>query len=448
MSLRRPALVFCAILLVWTNLEQYVRSAERNDVIMVRPYHPDADHVWNRLHQALFIRTDGSGHSYGADELDVLLWPSTTTHLIEPTSHARALAALSAFNQQEVGAIDQFSTIARAILQRDLWAAFDWASDLNANGTPKAIVARQALRGPLHQAIRKVALSQEQLRNLPNTYENTVREPEFPHTFDPLQPKKPFLPAKLLDSNGHWICVGEEGIAPADEYKKLVPVHVDHFSRSVFTILMHFPGGPTQGIGYLKQLGEFSSPLVVDARRLELNKSLPELPIGTEVILLRRAMLIDSTGRLTPTGLVESIQIRVFDRHPDPSVVPMRQSFVEFVLSPTALLAGKPGLRAVTSDEHGFTFLSLRSSIDPFEEQRDPSFQVQRPLIHRSCEACHHVSGIRGLNSYSRSFGGHEGHAPLLVPSAVSASEKVAIFWKQSRADWGVFLGMSERSKR
>ena len=123
----------------------------------------------------------------------------------------------------------------------------------------------------------------------------------------------------------------------------------------------------------------------------------------------------------------------------------MRQSFVEFLLSPIALVSGQPGLRVVSDREEGFTFLVLRSSIDPFEEQRDPMFQVRRQGTYRSCQACHHDSGIRGINVYTRAFGVHEGHPPLLTLSTPEAREAVAIYWKQKRADWGLFRGLYER---
>ncbi|MGH9907360.1 MAG: hypothetical protein ACRD8U_17460 [Pyrinomonadaceae bacterium] len=44
-----------------------------------RIYHPDPDHVWNRLHRSFYLRVGLDGHEYGHDELDPLLWSTSNT---------------------------------------------------------------------------------------------------------------------------------------------------------------------------------------------------------------------------------------------------------------------------------------------------------------------------------------------------------------------------------
>src|SRR5262245_63866655 len=56
-------------------------------------YHADPQHLWNRLHEALFIRVGPDGRSYGQDRLEPLLWPESR-HLLEERSHKRAVALL------------------------------------------------------------------------------------------------------------------------------------------------------------------------------------------------------------------------------------------------------------------------------------------------------------------------------------------------------------------
>ena len=444
---RRPAiwavLAIVTTFLFWNGREPGW-AEESNGAKQPRHYGADRGDVWNRLHAALFIRTDGTRNSFGHDEVDILVWPSTSRHLVHENSLGPAIAALKEFNRQDASKVQARSLIARALLQRDLWAAFDWAAELNVEGGTDR--ARAKLRPLLHEAIRKIALTGAQIPELPDTYQQALHNKTFPASLDPSRPERPFLPSDLFDPSGAWVCIGETGIAQGDVQKKLAPIHVDHFSRSVFTVFLRLPEGRTQTLAYLTALAEFPTPRVIEDRRVELNKNLPELPPGTQVALLRRAILIDDQARPVPTRLVESLQLRIFDRPPSLAAeAPMRQSFVEFVLSPAAMLSGESGLRVVEGGEEGFTFLILRSSIDPFEEQAEQDFKVRRQGIYRSCQACHHDSGIRGLNVYTRAFGGHEGHPPLLAPTTPESREKVAVFWKQRRADWGLFRGMYER---
>ena len=44
-----------------------------SDSITRLAYHPDPDHMWNRLFRQLFGRTDGDGQEFGLDSLDPLL---------------------------------------------------------------------------------------------------------------------------------------------------------------------------------------------------------------------------------------------------------------------------------------------------------------------------------------------------------------------------------------
>src|SRR5262249_61281274 len=40
-------------------------------------YHADPEHLWNRLHEALFVRIGPDGRTYGQDRLEPLLWPES-----------------------------------------------------------------------------------------------------------------------------------------------------------------------------------------------------------------------------------------------------------------------------------------------------------------------------------------------------------------------------------
>ena len=54
-----------------------VRSSAREPGV----YHPDPQHLWNRLHDALFVRVGTDGVEYGRDRIEPLLW-RRSTHLL------------------------------------------------------------------------------------------------------------------------------------------------------------------------------------------------------------------------------------------------------------------------------------------------------------------------------------------------------------------------------
>src|SRR5258708_22450693 len=92
-------------------------------------YDPDPKHLWNRMHEILFIRTSVQGDRYGFDRVDPLYWVNTN-HLLEKTSHQRALDILTEFLETHGEKLIQ-DPLKRAWLQHDLWALFDWAALIN-----------------------------------------------------------------------------------------------------------------------------------------------------------------------------------------------------------------------------------------------------------------------------------------------------------------------------
>lgn len=121
MRLRRSiAYASAAIASIWLCWHISVRAVEPPAF-----FHPDPRHVSNQMYLQLHVRTDSGGKEYGFDTLDPLLW-SKTNYLLSGKSHARALALADEFLRSH--AERQITDAAkRAILQRDLWAVFDWA---------------------------------------------------------------------------------------------------------------------------------------------------------------------------------------------------------------------------------------------------------------------------------------------------------------------------------
>src|SRR5437899_3222953 len=87
-------------------------------------YDPEADHLWNRVHQILFVRTTADGKALGHDEVDPLLWPGTK-HLLTGPSHTDAIRILDEFLTRGGDKLVQ-DPLSRAIMQHDLWTVFEW----------------------------------------------------------------------------------------------------------------------------------------------------------------------------------------------------------------------------------------------------------------------------------------------------------------------------------
>src|SRR5687767_14199221 len=104
----------------------------------------------------------------------------------------------------------------RLVLQRDLWAAFDyvaWYVDdwvFKPQHEPAAI----ALRSRLAAGVARLALTREQIAALPDNYALAVKAGAFAAAHDPAHPQRPFLPADLFDEKGPWVRFHSQTVAP------------------------------------------------------------------------------------------------------------------------------------------------------------------------------------------------------------------------------------------
>jgi hypothetical protein len=433
--------------------------------------------LWNRLYAALYVRTTQDGRSYGQDELDPLLWPSSKYLLTKPRSQ-QAISLLDAF-LTEGGEKLIKDPLKRAILQRDLWAIFDWLADpgyLGHSGAKADDSAgeRRELRKRLAQALQRLALSRQQIDTLPDNYAAAVAAKVFPAKHDRSAPDKAFLPPALLTAGGPWVMLGAEGLA--------APNHVAFVQgRSAFFVLINLPPGRKATLAYLEKLNGFPNPLMPQSAAERnghaaskhgplLNPDLPQFPAGTQFALVRQMMLMDDQGKIRPTGLIEDVQLRVFLEVPrlddlpreqrDASDNPLREKqmakndFYEFQLRRKDLFAGKPGgVHAIKSDERVFSLFSVADE-DIFEQRPEDLMPRQpedgrarsQPLAptenlrsSHSCNACHGQGpGIHGVLSYRRV------PPPELIESTRRDQERLALDWKLHRSGWGILQGLLE----
>ena len=414
-------------------------------------YDKDPRHLWNRLHEAFWVRRDKDGRALGRDLIDPLLWDETI-FVLDGEAFQRAKSVLREFNEKEGESLIR-DPLKRAMLQRDLWSVFDWlVYDDNRFDYPTLkkvdYVARikaneQQLVSPLAEAISRLALSRDEIERLPDTYSAAVASREFGREFDPANFEQPFLPPDLFDPKGSWLAVTQY------VHNELTPQHHGRLPRSEFLVLIKLPAGREATVAYVKQLDDYK-----DAGKMKIERSnvirfgddAPQVPVGTQLALVRRMQLLDTDAQIRATSLVESVQIRVFrtiEKGRD------SQAAVEFVLSRDKLLnntnarhnAG--GLRATLPNEtkikpsinpHSFDLLEYDHAVDHTIESR--AFNSLK------CLGCHARSaGVHAIESFRN-------HRALRANSDYAANAESARRITGRRYGYGILKGLWKSSQK
>ena len=435
----------------------------------IKPPRSDPAEVAERLRRALLLRIDADGRERGLAELDPLLWPESTHLLSSPRfDEAEALFTRSLADGSLASIRDP---LRRAILQRDLWAVFDWLAKRARDLEPTETLPdgpRRALRLAilLAQSMKRLALTPAEIVGLPDVYAAAVASKSWPAEpageSDGTPSEAAFLPTELLTPTGPWIELHGEG-------EPLTPLHGAFFDeRSIFTVHIRLPGGREEGLKYLARLREFPSPLVKDENpehrnnvpegvweSPHLNPATPQFPKGTRIALVRRAVLFDADGVLRATSLIESVQMRRF-RAIAPSVElgevfegeRQHQQLLEFVLDRDKLFRGESGgLRAMAPAELAYHQF-LGHGEDPLEGPRP---ERARPHFDR-CMECHGAPGIFSAQSYTRINTGEGTHfiVPGVPPRPLHGFEVRPPFdvsAKAGRYEWGLLAGLLASSR-
>jgi hypothetical protein len=417
----------------------------------VKVYDADPHHLWNRLHAALFVRIARDGREYGADRVDPLLWIGSK-YLLDGPRHEHALAALREFVDTH-GERLMADPLKRAVMQRDLWAVFDWLSGEHANFAPPPLgpdVVRTAvsrLRAPLATAIARLALTRAEIGALPDNYAAAVRAGTFPHD--------------ILADKGGWVLVGRpDGPVAAHHVRDAGPG-----KNSVFLVAIRLPDGRAATLRFIERLRSFPGALWVGSGYP--NPDLPQFPAGTRVALVRRALLVDTAGEIVPTRLTEQVQLRTYrevrpmtaqefeDAHRvDESMFARAgQDFEEFSLSRADLLAHRGGGLLPLSRTRPFFLTFSSQGIDEFElrSARTGDGERDRPTgvidARRLCRDCHAAPGVYSFNAYFpfRLMSPGDARAARLSETSLAAAEQTAVEWKEQQVDWRTLQGMLGR---
>jgi hypothetical protein len=416
-------------------------------------YDPNPGHLWNRLHDALFLRHDAAGREYGRDRIEPLLW-RTSKHLLHGDSHDRLLAALKEFigggKEQQIT-----DPLKRAMLQRDLWLVFSWLEhgreEVHAfpGGRAAKIAAGERLREPLARAIGRVALTAGEIARLPDTYAAAVASGEFAARPELASEERSYLPPDLFAGNGPWVSLGRDD-------GPIAPTHLladNPFTNSAFLVFIKLPGGRPATLAYVDRLRAFRGPMFVATPSTpkpefpNFSPDIPQFPPGTEVALVRRALLVTSARDIVVTPIAEAVEVRVYREVPAVATsqlqsamlvdgrVRSRQAAFEFVLSRRRLFDGRSGGLHTAVDGHMLTGFSTHG-FDPFDEGFVPRMTDAEARRHRSdlCIMCHTLPGVYSFNTFA--------HGPSIRQRdslrAMSAQNVLAqaVRWKTSLPEW------------
>lgn len=380
-------------------------------------YHSDPAHIWNRLHDQLSTRAKPDGTVYDKEGLEPLLLPHST-FLTQGKSHEQAIRLLDEFLQSD-SSDHVTDPLRRAILQRDLWAIFVTVSDSRLEKQPE----RRALQVRLARAMRRVALSKREIAGLPDNLAKAVEAKEHPTRFT--KASVPFLPDDLLSPDSAWVRVRSR--LRRDDIA--APLHVQATpGRSAFFLYFRLPGGRPATLKYLQTLEELTEW-----------RELQQIPLGTQVALLRRMLTIDQAGELTLTPIAESLQLRAYHQLRSPTMV-------EFALNRESLFRDQIGLRLTTDDDVSLYDLSY-TGFSPFHEP-DPLAPNYKRLdkrksanIMESCIVCHAGPGIYGFQSM---MAGHFERPSLAISPKQDDQVQPIIDDVYKKYTWGLLQGLWE----
>ncbi len=300
----------------------------------------------------------------------------------------------------------------RLIFLRDLWPVFDglhhahhsWPLDEDKAASAKAASRRDELLRRVARIMKRLELTEEEVRALPNAFQIIGEKKLYPKAFDPSSVKyvdesdplagsvsEPFFPTDLLDKDGPWVTYSSEQQPSAGGM-----VHMDSVRhRSVFTLHLRMPSGRDGGVKFLKDFTKTEGQQAV--------------PAGTTLALLRRALVPTRSEKLLVSPFVESLQLIV--------VTPLLDQRFKFTLDRKEFLTGGAGMKLLGKDDpvdtSSFEAIIIQSRImstlpkepaPPSESLIAGQYRTLReiPSSLESCAECHsmitrtNIFGSRG----------------------------------------------------
>ena len=396
-------------------------------------YDRDPQHLWNRLYREIAVRTDGTT-AYGIDNAEPFN---------EPFDHPQRLIAVLKEFLTVHGEIRCATALRRALMQNDLWSAFDLTAG------PSARTGDSAIRPLLARVIERLELPNTALSQLPDNYAAAVKSGKFAADFDPSHPEQSFLPPDLFDPNGPWVQLGAD-----DRGAPVAAMHAEMLSgRSVFKVFIRLPGGRQATLAYLARLNLYPTPWALrpadiattypDHNKvrwspLRFDPQTPQFPPGTILALVRQMMVIDDKLQPVPTAVTQKVQFRVY-KEVGSAPAKAREIPFEFVLRRRDLLGeAAVGLHAVAPDEAEYQLTTIPMGVSRAQ-------LLSGPVVLTTCVRCHSAEGIFSVNSYTSPFSPDRANPQLLPAHLPDVEAQRTAEWKEKQFNWGLLRGLLER---
>jgi hypothetical protein len=413
-------------------------------------YNSDPQSLANRLFAAFYIRTSEIPTKRGGtplqrieggDVIDFLAWTGSA-YWSDPET-CRRLSVLLDECLAHPSRVRPADPLKRAILQRDLWAPFDFLIGRNMvrDGDKATRALRDRICRKLAAVLRGLTLSRSEIQSLPDTYALAVKSGRFAsdRQFDPAVE---YLPSHLLTAPNEWqeIDFFQPRDVHEDIQERFVTLHTRNYKgRSYFRLFIRFPGGRPAFEAYLKEIDAKGIDWKASAHRgfIRVLEGVRQIPVGTEVALVQFLMTLDDQLRPTPTPIVESVRLRVFcnvDGGPvPPTNTGVGMNVSEFTLKRRLLFDGlkQGGLEREPDNQPIYRVI--------FQPEKAPDWgDIGRSLtLVQDCRRCHTGAGQVGVQTIVSlvhqggvDAGAQLGVAHPLAPGTPSPRGQRAATWK------------------
>jgi hypothetical protein len=274
------------------------------------------------------------------------------------------------------------SALARALMQNDLWGAYDALFFPFLPNDEKVLgERRKAALDLIGRLIRKIALRPEDIRALPDNYAVVARQHNFPEVFD---------------KNSGWM-----------EVKWFLPrQHDDEAGYRRVTRVFVKPAHPQRNTG-------------------KFLNSLPDDPINPNglygVALITQLLALDSHGDPQPTRLTVEAQFRLFDRSHEGK---LNSTIMVCEIRRQLLIENPSSGGTVTEDEGTPVYLSNGGSYG-FAEGQLTDRGVREPVLVRlrtRCARCHQED-LQQVMTFSIARPPHVPPVEQLNPAAAEVAD-------------------------
>lgn len=386
-------------------------------------------HAWDQARDIFYVRRFSTGEVFYDPHGFAPPYQQYFPFTFDATIHDKVLLLLESVEKLPPAQMEEQPALRRLIFLRDLWAAFDGLHQLHNKwekreddkvALDKALARRDELRRRLARIMKRLELTEDEVREIPDAFQILSQSKLYPQAFDSSSESEPFFPTDLLDKEGPWVLYSSEQEPSAGGI-----LHTNFVNqRSIFTLHLRTPDGREGGVKYLKEYTRTDRRVLV--------------PPGTTLALLRRAIVPTREGKLLVSPLVESLQLIV--------VTPPQDQRFKFTFDRKAFLAGQSGLKPLGKedpvDHSNFEAGALwPHPVEPRTYDTDGEMFVMTkyktleeiPGSLTTCVKCHHDTTGNNI------FGG-SGPLKAYAQSDPDKADATVVQKKEASLEWKSYL--------